>query len=86
MDELRTTATPRAQSYSRWLHQLRNAANCAGVSLSMARRMMARGETEHAAELLEHSDQAWQQCRELLQQAERYGHDDARSAGAGTPH
>lgn len=66
MDEAPRETLSDAVRYRHWLHELRNAANCAGISLELARRMLAHGDVERAGEMLEQSEAAWRQCRTLL--------------------
>lgn len=54
---------------ARWVHELRNALNVAGVGTRLAQRMLEMGQTEDAAVVLADSLRAWTQCNALLDQA-----------------
>ena len=50
----------------RWLHDLRNGVNTAGVSLVLGRRLLARGDSGSALDMFARAEQSLAQCRELL--------------------
>jgi len=55
-----------AQTPGRWLHDLRNGVNTAGVSLVLGRRLLARGDSGSALDMFARAEQSLAQCRELL--------------------
>ena len=60
-----------AHARAEWVHALRNSANTAGVTLAMVRRLLERGDTAGALDMLDRCDAAWSQTRDLLQVANR---------------
>ena len=56
-------------AHAQWVHSLRNSANTAGVTLAMVRRLLERGDTPGALDMLDRCDAAWAQTRDLLQAA-----------------
>lgn len=55
-----------AEAHAQWVHALRNAANTAGVTLAMARRLLLRGDADGALDMIERCQDAWNQGRQLL--------------------
>lgn len=53
-----------------WVHELRNAVNRAGVSGSLAKRLLERGEADAAMDMLARSLTALEDCRHLLAHAD----------------
>ncbi|MGY4514456.1 hypothetical protein ACVWWW_000024 [Lysobacter sp. HA18] len=49
-----------------WLHELRNAMNALGVTVSLGRRLLERGDSDSAMDMLERTEDAWADCRALL--------------------
>lgn len=90
MDPARPTSDDeRMPAHAAWLHDLRNAVNLAGISTTLARRLIARGEPQAASDMLVRSENALEQCRELLlaDQSARPGDapDAVRPPGADGP-
>lgn len=70
MDDPRNDQARRfEQAHAPWLHELRNVVNTAGVTVSLARRMMDHDDPESAKEMLSMAEQAWASCRALLAEA-----------------
>lgn len=51
---------------AQWLHELRNAVNGVGVTVALGRRLLDRGDSDAAAAMLERTETAWAECKELL--------------------
>lgn len=66
MDESQCDAGPALHERARWLHDVRNAVNTAGVAVALSRRLLGRGDTAAAADMLDVADEAWGRCRDLL--------------------
>ena len=66
MDDHATRRPPALDARAKWLHELRNAMNTIGVTVSLGRRMLERGDGESAAQVLAHTEEAWADCRALL--------------------
>lgn len=60
-----------AQARADWVHALRNAANAAGVTLTLTRRLIERGDSAAALDMLDRCEAAWARTRELLADAAR---------------
>lgn len=60
-----------ARARAEWVHALRNAANTAGVTLAMGRRLLEHGDTAGALDMLGRCDAAWADSRDLLRDASR---------------
>lgn len=70
MDDRHTDQARRfEQAHAPWLHELRNVVNTAGVTVSLARRMIDHDDLESAKEMLSMAEQAWASCRALLAEA-----------------
>lgn len=70
MDDRRDDQARRfEQAHAPWLHELRNVVNTAGVTVSLARRMIDHDDPESAKEMLSMAEQAWASCRALLAEA-----------------
>ena|SRR6478736_4323836 len=65
-DDLHDELVWQAQTPGRWLHDLRNGVNTAGVSLVLGRRLLARGDSGSALDMFARAEQSLAQCRELL--------------------
>lgn len=70
----------RMPAHAAWLHDLRNAVNLAGISTTLARRLIARGEPQAASDMLVRCENALEQCRELLLADQAVGPGDAADA------
>ncbi len=51
-----------------WLHDVNNAVNTIGVTVSVINHLMARGEFDHAKELAVELEAVCDRCRKLLRQ------------------
>lgn len=70
MDDPRNDQARRfEQAHAPWLHELRSVVNTAGVTVSLARRMIDHDDPESAKEMLSIAEQAWASCRALLAEA-----------------
>lgn len=82
MDEPQRDAPDAAHEHARWLHDMRNAVSTAGVAVALSRRLLGRGDSAAAAEMLDAAGEAWDQCRRLLASAGTDPDPAERQAGA----
>jgi hypothetical protein len=96
MEEHLHDADQSLRERARWLHDVRNAVNTAGVAVALSKRLLSRGDTTAALDMLDVANESWGRCRDLLisnpTAREALGQDAAddllrpRDASAPEPH
>lgn len=74
MDEQQHDADEAVRERARWLHDMRNAVNTAGVAVALSKRLTGRGETAAAMEMLDTARESWGPRRDLLVPSPGTGH------------
>jgi hypothetical protein len=80
MDEQQRDMDQATRERACWLHDVRNAVNTAGVAVALSKRLMRRGDTACAMEMLDMASESWERCRALLVRSSAQGassQDDA---------
>lgn len=66
MDDHQHDADRSIPERARWLHDVRNAVNTAGVAVALSKRLITRGDTTAAMDMLDVANESWGRCRDLL--------------------